>query len=191
MLVLPVIAPSTYQEWLSRQVEVSEAPDGLVQISYFDSGSIVEEYRYVVDTASGLVHKLEKHRFYDFGYQYRSFSGSFFYNETTDDLPVLRMIAFNDDTTLVKGGYRFSDVEVNTPLDDMLFSPHSGAGNVSWKTKTEPMTVLGARPTSFNLLGRALPSSGREYGASGLQVIVTGRKNQPVKRIRDRRDWGR
>jgi hypothetical protein len=187
VLVLPVIAPSTYQGWLSRPVEVSEAADGLVQVSYFDSGSGVEEYRYAVDTASGLVRNLEKYREYASGYRYRSFNSAFFYDET-GDVPVLRMIATNGDTTLSRGGYRFFDIEVDTPLDDTLFAPGSGVRYVSKRMGRDAMPVFGAQSASFDLRGRALPSAGREHVARGLRVIVTSGENRRVTVVGDQRD---
>jgi len=190
VLVLPVIAASTYRAWLSRPVEVSGALDGLVQVSYFDSTSGEDEYQYVVDTASGLVRGLERYREYPSGYRYRNFNSTFFYDET-GDVPVLRMIATNGDTTLSRGGYRFFDIEVNTPLDDTLFAPISAVRHVSERIGGDAMPVFGAHAALFDLRGRALPSAGREYAVSGFRMLVIRGENGVGKSVRNRRDCGR
>ncbi len=185
--MLPVLASSTYRSWLSRPVEVTNGTDGLVYVSYSDSITEEDEYRYAIDTAYGLVRKLQKYHTYPSGYQYTRFDGTFLYDETAGDVPVLRAIALNGDTTLQRGGYRFFDIEVNTPLDDTLFEPVSVAGHAPRRIRSHAVPVFNDRPVSFDLRGRALPPAGGRYEVSGFRMIVTGGVNRTVTSTRNRR----
>lgn len=188
---MPVIASSIYRTWLSRPVEATDSSEGLVYVSYFDSSAGVDEYRYAVDTARGLVRKLEKYHDYGSGFRYRTFDGTFLYDETAGDVPILRAIALNGDTTLQEGGYRFFDVEVNTPLDDTLFVPGSHVWHVSQRKSSGSMPVFGARSTSFDLLGRALPSARGKNGSSGLRTMIAANNDGEGIIVQDQRDCRR
>jgi len=153
-LVLPVLAASVYRDWLSKGVNLIDADPGTVEVNYTDSSEGIYEYRYGIDTAANRVNRLEK---FDrsYGFLHRIFCGTFLYSEGAGDLPVLRAIALNDDTTLNKGGYRFLDVKIDEPLEDSLFIPNSAVRMPAAVLTGRATGRAGAPATIVDLLGRA------------------------------------
>lgn len=79
-----------------------------------------------------------------------------------DTIPVLRLIAFDNDTTLEYGGYDFYNTAVNEPIEDSLFEDVT-TERITDRKPHRPITRENAhRRMLFSVDGKAQPISQRD-----------------------------
>jgi hypothetical protein len=169
-ITLPLQSPSTYQAWSANGAIVTDSTTFCL-VRYTTGGGAT--YVYTVDKARWLPIRL-------------AVSGTIAYTATygwdaATDVPVLRMVALKNDTTMAWGGVIFS----NTVVNGVMSVREAGSARVSapsaasahWRIVIAP-SLSGSRPSPFvgipaNLLGR---SAGAVSGAKlAPGVFVTRR----------------
>jgi hypothetical protein len=111
----PVLSASEIRGWTGKGAHISRENQDTAIISYADSADTAWIYK--IDKKRGLVVGLD---LYNKQRDTILLNSMYLYRDT-NDMYVLREIALRGDTSLSKGGYRFSKVSINDSMPDSLF----------------------------------------------------------------------
>jgi hypothetical protein len=111
----PVLSASEIRGWTAKGAHISRENQDTAIISFADSADT--SWIYKIDKTRGLVVGLD---LYNLQRDTIMLNSAYLYRDT-NDIYVLREIALRGDTSLSKGGYRFSKVHINDSIPDSLF----------------------------------------------------------------------
>lgn len=111
----PVLSASQILGWKDKGAHISRENQDTAIISYADSADTAWIYK--IDKTRGLIVGLD---LYNKGHDTVLLNSMYLYSDT-NNMYVLQEIALRNDSNLMKGGYRFSNVRINDSLSDSLF----------------------------------------------------------------------